>query len=238
MSARFAVLAIATLSLAACETASTEDTGVHRGASPTLGEIGHHQRAVVRGPVVADATPVARSHAAGHPVAAYRAPARTTATHSAGTRTATVIPNPMRSGRTATTAPPASATTTTTNGLSTLPTEPVQPAAVTEEPFAPPATGDTQSPLGAYPTGDSTALPVDEPIRPTPPIDFGLGDLTPDKIEAMFGGMPFLLIAAIAAALVAALGLALRSPRRREEPTYHEPHVVDHDEDMRESYAA
>lgn len=93
--------------------------------------------------------------------------------------------------------------------------------------------------LGATPPGDSTALPVTEPVKPTAPIDFGLSDLTPDKIEAMFGGMPFLLIAAIAAALVAALGLALRSPaKKREEPAYTGPHVVDYEEEHREPYAA
>jgi hypothetical protein len=86
----------------------------------------------------------------------------------------------------------------------------------------------------------SEPLPVNEPIQTTSPIDFGLGSLTTDKIEAMFGGMPFLLIASIAAALVAALGLALRSSSKpKADEDYAGPHLVDRDrEDYREPYAA
>lgn len=246
MATRLAVLAFAALSLAACETASTDDTAVHRGASPTLGELGHHQRGMVRGPVVADAAPAARArHAAAHPAATRAAAARST-----GTRTASVIPNPMRARHAPTTAPAVDASTAPpvteiapgAAAQSTLPTEPVQPTSATEQP-ASPFTGQSEAPatIGAYPAGsDATSLPVSEPVQPTPPIEFGIGDLTPDKISAMFGGMPFLLIASILAALVASLGFALRSPKSAppDEPEYTGPHVVDHDEHLREPYAA
>jgi hypothetical protein len=224
MAARFVMLAFAAFSLAACETAS-DDASVHRGASPTLGDLGHHPRAV-RGPVVADSDVVAPSHAT------RAAGTRLAISHAASTRTAHVVPNPMRAAKSNTTAPAVSATTT---ARSAVPTEPVQPASATDQPTAPPAS-DAQSTIGAYPASDPSALPVTEPVQHTAPISFGLGELTPAKIEAMFGGMPFLLIASIAAALVASLGLALRSsaPAKREE--YAEPHV-DH-EDYREPYAA
>jgi hypothetical protein len=247
MAARLAVLAFAALSLAACETASTDDTAVHRGASPTLGDLGHHQRGMVRGPVVADAAPARATthHAAAHPAAA-RATTTATAARGSGTRTASVVPNPMRAPRAATTAPATTDATATAAQPSTQPTEPAQPASVTaqsETPAAPVApTSETQSTIGAYPSGgDASTVPVSEqPIQPTPPIEFGIGDLTPDKISAMFGGMPFLLIASIAAALVAALGLALRpsKPAKEQDPEYNGPHVVDYDEDHREPYAA
>jgi hypothetical protein len=252
MAARFVMLAFAVLSLAACETATTDDLSVRRGASPTRGTFGHQPREVVRGPVVADrATTPRATHAA---VARRRATAgRTTyadatqatptvaarpnrvVTQAPAIRTPEVVPNPMRaepSGATAETAPPADVP-----AAMSIQTDLVHQASVSEQPVAPPTPVDPQTTtLGAYPAGDPAALPIDEPVQPTPPIEFGLGELTPDKIEAMFGGMPFLLIASIAAALIASLGLALRSrPAKREE--YSEPHV-DHDEDYREPYAA
>jgi hypothetical protein len=252
MAARLAMLAFAALSLAACETASTDDTAVHRGASPTLGDLGHHQRGMVRGPVVADAAPARAAHATAHHAAAHPAVVRATAARSTGTRTASVVPNPMRSPHTATTAPatvPATTATAAAAQPSALPTEPAQPASITaqqavETPAAPAATAsEAQSTIGAYPAGsdDASTVPVsDQPVQPTPPIEFSIGDLTPDKISAMFGGMPFLLIASIAAALVASLGLALRSskPDKEQEPEYNGPRVVDYDEDHREPYAA
>ena len=251
MATRLAVLAFAALSLGACATASTDDTAVHRGASPTLGDLGHHQRGVVRGPVVADSTPAARvHHAAGHPAAGTRTAAATRTAPARATRTASVIPNPMRARHAQTAVPAVDASTApaitevapSTTAQSTLPTEPVQPTSATEQPASPlTAPSDVPATIGAYPAGgDATSLPVSEPVRPTPPIEFGIGDLTPDKISAMFGGMPFLLIASILAALVASLGFALRSPKPapREEPEYTGPHVVDHDEHLREPYAA
>ena len=229
MAARFVMLAFAALSLAACETATTDDTSVRRGASPTLGDLGHHPRAGVRGPVVAD-NAVTTSHAT------RTAGTRVVRSHAASTRTAHVVPNPMRVAKGNATAPAAS--TTTAPAPSTLPTEPVQPASVTDQPVtpAPPAGSDAQTTIGAYPASDPSSLPVNEPVQPTPPITLGLEELTPGKIEAMFGGMPFLLIASIAAALIASLGLALRSSPQAKREEYSERHV-DH-EDYREPYAA
>ena len=132
----------------------------------------------------------------------------------------------------------------TTPAPSTLPTEPAQPAAVTAQPDAPAATAsESQTTIGAYPGGDASSVPVSEPVQPapTPGIEFGLGwlsELTIDKIEAMFGGMPFLLIASIAAALVAAFGFAIRPTRKaKSDEDYAGPHLVD-SEDYREPYAA
>ncbi len=250
MPTKLIVLALAALTLAACETASHDDIGVRRGASPTRGDLTQHM--VVRGPVVADAAVTPRAaHTARSPAVTRVASAATrpATAHHAATPAVKVVANPLR----AATPAPATASTTTETAAATpaapvspeallnsqtpaTPTEPVQPASATQA-TAPEPAPVTTSTISGYPQGDTQTLPVSEqaPQQQVAPISLGLGDLTPDKISALFGGMPFLLIASIAAALVASFGLALRtSPRKQEE--IEEPRI-DH-EDYRESYAA
>jgi hypothetical protein len=324
MAARFVMLAFAVLTLAACQTATTEDTSVRRGASPTLGNL---HRTQIRGPVVADdSVAPSRARQAG---AVRSAAARST-------RSARVVANPMRSPKVRTAgggvpstadaaaqmsmqtelahraaggdvpAAPEQATTPDTStsdaaAQMSMQTELAHRAASGEVPpaaqqptgpaaDAPPvtdasATMSMQTQLAheaavagvaggeapAETTAPDTSAVADAATRmsmqtdlvheaaatraidqtpvsehPAPPIDFGFGmlrELTIDKIEAMFGGTPFLLIASIAAALVAALGLALRkSPKPKRDEDYGGPHLVEnedfhHDRD-REPYAA
>lgn len=268
MAARFFMLALAALTLSACETARTEDTGVRRGASPTLGDVHRNQ---IRGPVVADAT-VAPARAR-HGTAARRASAgaanggrqasatRQLAPARAGaSRSASVVPNPMRAPKTETTAPATGASAPTDpvtqmsmqTELAHRAAEAGDAAVETEAPAAPEtATGPdpvTQMQMQTdlvHQAAATEPLPpvqpaVDEQVHTTGPIDFGLGDITIDKIEAMFGGMPFLLIASIAAALVAALGFALRSsPKPKKGEDYGGPHLVENEDYRdREPYAA
>lgn len=322
MAARFVMLAFAVLTLAACQTATTEDTSVRRGASPTLGNL---HRTQIRGPVVADdAVAPSRTRQAG---AVQR---------SAAARSARVVANPMRSPKVRTAGGgvpstadaaaqmsmqtelahraaggdvPAAPEQATTPDSSTsdaaaqmsMQTELAHRAASGEAPpaaqqptgpapDAPPVTdasatmsmqtqlaheaavaGVAGSEAPAETTAPDTSAVADAATRmsmqtdlvheaaatraidqtpvsghPAPPIDFGLGmlrELTIDKIEAMFGGTPFLLIASIAAALVAALGFAFRkSPKPKRDEDYEGPHLVEnedfHHERDREPYAA
>lgn len=281
MAARFVILACTALTLAACQTATTEDTSVRRGASPTFGSL---QRTQIRGPVVADTdvAPARARHASAAP--------RSAAARSA-TRRASVVPNPMRSPKVHATAQNGSfagdasetlsrqtelahraavAGDTSTQAQTTTRAAPTVPAtdaaaqmSMQTELAHQAAEADSAGETAPAPAPDpSTAVdaatrmsmqtelvhqaaatqaidaPISETPHTTPPIDIGLGDITIDKIEKMFGGMPFLLIASIAAALVAALGFALRSsPKSKGDEEYSGPHLVEN-EDYREPYAA
>jgi hypothetical protein len=263
MTAKLVMLVLAAASLAACTTATTttEDLSVRRGASPTRGEISHH-KVVVRGPVVPDT--VVASHAsvshhavasrpavASHPAVASRATTARATTPKPVTTTkfaAREVPNPLRQAKPA--APAATATASAATGPAAtapaaseatpgtgLPTEPPQAASVTEpSQEATPLT--PQSAVGDLPIQETSSEPnpAPAPSGQSPLAMLGLGSLTPQSIEHLFGGMPFMLIAALAAALVATFGLAIRP--KPEEPEYEEPRVDHHDEDYREPYAA
>jgi hypothetical protein len=214
---KFVMLALVAFSLAACETATTDDVALRSDVGPTAS---HHQP-MVRGPVVPDRVEPA---------------ARRTAT---APRVARVVPNPL--SQTATTGSTAAApmgahqTAPASAPQAAVPTEPAQSASTTEEPQPSETATAPLAPVDAVLMQDSTRTAE---TQPSAPIEFLPKDLTPEKIEAMFGGMPFLLIAAIAAALVASLGLALRRPSRgRNEYADHRDNV-DHLDDHREPYAA
>ena len=247
VTAKFVMLALATVSLAACATATTDDLSVRRGASPTRGDLGlhavNHHRVVVRGPVVPDTVVAARPAraTARHSLVARSAVTKPAATRVAATRPAVTkpvagskhaaheVPNPLRQ------APAAPATVAQTAPASGLPTEPVQPASATEPPADAAATSPQSVIVGDVPVQEPSA-DASAPSGTNPPTLLGLSNITPATIEQMFGGMPFWLISVIAAALVATFGLALRSkPEKRE--AYEEPRV-DPEEDYREPYAA
>ncbi len=209
---KFVMLALVAFSLAACETATKDDVALRSDVGPATS----HDRPVVRGPVVPD-----RVEPAGRPVTAPRV--------------ARVVPNPLSQTTTSGSAATASVA---------APARAPQVAPATQAPAASTATEELQ-PSDAAP---APIAPVDAVLmqdnartaepQPSAPIEFLPKDLTPQKIEAMFGGMPFLLLAAIAAALVASFGLALRRPNSaRNEYAGHRDNV-DHLDDHREPYAA
>ena len=203
------MLALVAFSLAACETATKEDVALRSDVGPSAS----HHLPMVRGPVVSDRVEPAAQRAAVAP------------------RVARVVPNPL--SQTATTG--SSVASAPTSTPQSVPTEPVQPASAAAEPQPSEAASAPPTPLDANPTQDSTRTAE---TQPSAPIEFLPKDLTPEKIEAMFGGMPFLLIAAIAAALVASLGLAMRQPSSaRNEYADHRDNV-DHLDDHREPFAA
>jgi hypothetical protein len=210
---KFVMLALVAFSLAACETATKDDVALRSDVGPATS----HGRPVVRGPIVPD-----RVEPAGRPAAA--AP-----------RVARVVPNPLSQTTTsgsAATAPAAAPA----RAPQVAPAAPAQPAsAATEEPQPSDAAPTPIAPVDAVLMQDNARTAE---TQPSAPIEFLPKDLTPQKIEAMFGGMPFLLIAAIAAALVASFGLALRrSTSGRNEYAGHRDNV-DHLDDHREPYAA
>ena len=229
MAAKFVMLVLAALNLAACTTATTDDVSLQGGGSAENGARLH--KPMVRGPIVPDQPAHVNAPAAPH-------------------RVARVVPNPLRQTATHTTSAPASvpahvastvgpAAPVVATQTPAAPSEPAQPAsatepapAVTEPPVQTEAATSPPSTIGAYPVQDQLNVQESAPTEPSAPLI--PRDLTPSKIEAMFGGMPFLLIAAIAAALVASFGLALWQPNR-ERARYAEQ--IER-EDHREPYAA
>ena len=211
---KFVMLALVAFSLAACETATTDNIALRGDASRTV----RHHKPMVRGPVVPDRVE------------------RATRSASAKSHVPRVVPNPL--SRTASVAPGATVASTHSTVPQTAPSEPIQSTSGTEsQPTItelPSEVAPAISPtMGAYPTHDSSLE-----NEPSAPISLGLDSMTPDKIEAMFGGMPFLLIAAIAAALMATLGLALRRPARDPDDYAEHRDNVDHLDDHREPNAA
>jgi len=244
MTARFVILVLAAVSLAACATASTDDlTSVRRGASPTKGEVGPH-KVYVRGPVVPD-TAVASHAAPARATLAHRAtPAhRSVAAKPAASRYALhEVPNPMRQDAPATapapvTTPAPETATVPATPVTNLPSEPAQTTSFTDQPVQT-APVSPQTAIGDVPIQEAAPTTSTDGGIIAPAL-LGLSNITPDSIEQMFGGMPFWLISVIAAALVATFGLALRRPADKDEG-YEQPNTHhDHDdEDYREPYAA
>ena len=233
MAAKFVMLVLAALSLAACTTATTDDVSLQGGGSAENGARLH--KPMVRGPIVPDQPAHVNAQAVPHRVArVVPNPLRQTATHT------TVAPASVPAHAASTAAPAAPAAPVAAAQTPAAPSEPAQPAsvtepspAVTEPPVQTEAATSPPSTIGAYPVQDQLNVQESVPTEPTAPLI--PRDLTPSKIEAMFGGMPFLLIAAIAAALVASFGLALRQPNR-ERARYAEQ--MEREEDHREPYAA
>lgn len=205
---KFVMLALVAFSLAACETATKDDVALRSDVSPTVS----HHHPMVRGPVVPDRVEPAAHRPATAP------------------RVARVVPNPL--SQTATTG--SAVASAPASAPQSVPTEPAQPASAAAE-AQPSETASPPAPVDANPTQDSARAAE---TQPSAPIEFLPKDMTPEKIEAMFGGMPFLLIAAIAAALVASLGLALRRPNSASNEYADHRDNVDHLDDHREPYAA
>jgi hypothetical protein len=227
------MLVLATAGLAACATATT-DVSVHRNAKADRGS----QRVMVRGPVVPDAPAATRSVPVRHTAVQRTAPQRAGTTHRAvaakpapSKYVMREVPNPLRQ------APPVQ-TTAPAPEVSTLPTEPVQPASIEQSWAQPdlPATTTAEVPIQDAPTG--SADPSGSSFPSLTALLPGIGNITIDSIEETFGGMPFWLISVIAAALVATLGFALRRRSGKDEEEYEEPRVDDPEEDYREPYAA
>jgi len=209
---KFVMLALVAFSLAACETATKDDVALRSDVGPTASS----HMSVVRGPVVPD-----RVEPASPSVAAPRV--------------ARVVPNPLSQRATAGSSAASHARAPQAAHARAPQAEPAQPATTATEEALP-------SDAAPAPLAD-TVLMQDNlrsaETRSSAPIEFLPKDLTPQKIEAMFGGMPFLLIAAIAAALVASLGLALRRPQRaRDEYIGPRGDNVDHLDNHREPFAA
>ena len=231
VTAKFVMFVLAVFCLTACETATKDDVTLQSDVGPAPST---HDTAV-RGAVVAD--PVAVPARASRPVSAPRV--------------ARVVPNPMKTAATtpavatATTSAPAVATTTPvpapTPAPTSVPAAPTEPAQLASETVPLASTAEPPAEVAQAPLAPPTDIttPAHEPIVPlkmAPSVFEEIANLTPEKIEAMVG-MPFMLIAAILAALVASFGLAIRPANKRRAVYVGRGDHDDHSE-HREPYAA